>query len=106
MDTNELSANNNDNGHVLYMLYDKKFNKIEVFDNTFHINAILNTKHKFFTNFFKKIYSRTVKFNYENYAIILSEYQFDYCKSEKFLYKSTGYCSIWFIWFLELKLKK
>ena len=39
------------NGHVLYMLYDKKFNIIEVFDNTTHINHIINTKHQFFTNF-------------------------------------------------------
>lgn len=94
-----------DNGHILYMLYDKKINHIEVFDNTTNINDILDKKHEYFTNFFKRIYGKYIKFNYNNYGIILSEYQINYCQSEKYLYKSTGYCTIWFIWFLELKLK-
>jgi hypothetical protein len=93
-----------DNSHVLYMLYDKKFNQIEVFDNTYNINVILTKKHMFFTNFFKKIYG-AVKFHYQNYGCIISEYVSDCYKSNKYLYKSYGYCSIWFLWFLELRLK-
>ena len=92
-------------GHILYMLYDKKFNMIEVFDNTTHINNIINTKHQSFTNFFIRIYGKTIKFKYQNYGCILSNYELDYCKSDKYIYKSNGYCSIWVIWFLELKLK-
>lgn len=94
----------NTDGHVLYMLYDKKFNQIEVFDNTYNINVILTKKHMFFTNFFKKIYG-AVKFHYQNYGCILSQYELNFCKSEKYLYKSAGYCVIWFLWFLELRLK-
>lgn len=92
-------------GHMLYMLYDKKFNQIEVFDSTFHIKDILAKKRVFFTRFFKKIYGPTVKFDYKNHACILSDYELEYCKSDKYLYKTTGYCVVWVLWFLELRLK-
>lgn len=83
----------------------KKFNKIEVFDSTYDIHFVLYKKHKIFTNFFKKIYGITVKFDYKNYSCVLSDYELDYCKSDKYLYKSNGYCGVWFLWFIELRLK-
>lgn len=102
-----LSNTSQSEGHILYMLYDKKINRIEVFDSTSNIKYILAKKRVFFTNFFKKIYGKTVKFSYKNYGCVLSKYELKYCDYDTawYSYKSDGYCIIWFLWFLELRLK-
>ena len=97
-----IDENDNKNGHVLYMLYDKKYNKIEVFDNTIHINVIVHFKRKIFIDFFKKIYGKNIKFDFKNYGFILSKYAVKYCNTGIYSIKNT--CVLWFLWFLELRL--
>lgn len=100
-----LSNIKQNEGHILYMLYDKKYNQIEFFDNTYSINEIFNKKHNMIFNFFKKIYGNNVEYDFINYGCILSKYASICYNYNKYLYKSDGYCSIWFLWFLELRLK-
>ena len=97
-----IDLNNKENGHVLYMLHDKKYNQIEVFDNTIHINLIIHLKRKVFIDFFKKIYKKNVKFDFKNYGFILSKYAVNYCNTG--IYYIKGTCVLWFLWFLELRL--
>lgn len=102
-----ITDTNRSPGHVFFILYDKKYNKIEVFDNNNYIDIIIQYKYFVleFKKFFKRIYGNNVKFNFKNYGCILSNYELIYCKTNEYLYKSDGYCSIWFLWFLEVRLK-
>ena len=100
-----LYARYKEGGHILYILYDKIHNKIEFFDNTTHINDILKYKYEIIINFFKEIYGDNLVFDFINHGYILSQYELEYCNTEKYIYKSDGYCIVWVLWFLELRLK-
>jgi hypothetical protein len=57
-------------------LYDKKYNKIEMFDNSNYMDVIIEDAPDVFLEmkkFFKRIYGNGVKYSFKNYEVKMSE---------------------------------
>jgi hypothetical protein len=88
-------------GHALSALYDKKTNKVEIFDS---IGSNLKPFKKSFKDFFVKIYGKNVKIVYiANRCVAFGKLASE-CDETLYKYKSEGFCVIWVFWFLELRL--
>lgn len=94
---------NKENGHSILFLYDKKYNEVELFNST---NDDFNSYKKRINVFFKKIYGKKVKVIYpKELPNTFASLEEEKCLKNKFsFYKSDGYCTVWMIWYLELRL--
>jgi hypothetical protein len=88
-------------GHALSGLYDKKINKVEIFDS---IGSNLKPFKKSFKDFFVKIYGNNVKIVYLVDRCIAFGKLLSKCDDWDYKYRSEGFCVIWVLWFLELRV--
>jgi hypothetical protein len=88
-------------GHSVSALYDKKFNKVEIFDS---INTDFKHFKETFKELFSEIYGKNVKIVYiANRCVAFGKLASE-CDETLYKYKSEGFCVIWVLWFLELRL--
>lgn len=97
----------NDYGsHAMMFLYDKNNNEIELFDTNSRYKEIIRTNKKDFMNFFNKIYGNDViiVLDLKLYKKIGS---IDYkrCFMKNYIFKTSGFCIIYVLWYLELRLR-
>jgi hypothetical protein len=100
--TLELATDESDLiGHSVSALYDKKFNKVEIFDS---INTDFKHFKETFKELFSEIYGKNVKIVYiANRCVAFGKLASE-CDETLYKYKSEGFCVIWVLWFLELRL--
>jgi hypothetical protein len=89
-------------GHAVSAIYDKKNNEVEIFDsNPFNVK-----KHgPDLLTFFERIYGEDIKIVYLNKCFLFSAIDFRKCELIPYKYTSKGFCVIWVLWYLELRLK-
>jgi hypothetical protein len=89
-------------GHSLFFLYDKKFNKVKLFDS---IRTELTNFKNDIKIFFNKIYGNNIKIIYPNksYQTISELYEIK-CENKVYNYTAEGFCIIWSLWYLEMIL--
>jgi hypothetical protein len=89
-------------GHGVSAIYDKKTNEVEFFDsNPFNVK-----KHDLrISLFFKQIYGKDIKVVYLDRCFSFSGINFYRCNLMPYKYISKGFCVIWVLWYLELRLK-
>ena len=89
--------------HAIFCIYDKLINQIELFDS--NVEDFFYYKN-FFNKFFKNIYGKNIKIIYpDQNCYFFSEIELNKCKKRNYIYNSTGYCGVWSLWYLELRLK-
>jgi len=90
-------------GHGIFFIYDNLLNQLELFDpNAGNFHYYKN----FFKKFFTKIYGKKIKFIYpDQFCPFFGELHFDKCKNKKYKFKTDGFCAVWCLWYLELRLK-
>ena len=100
-----LIINRGKGNHVIPIIYDKNLNRVEFQDNTTSISKILNVLTEDFKHFFKNIYGNSVKFDFKTSACSTLKFldKVNFC--EDYLFKSSGYCAIYTLWYLEIRLK-
>ena len=91
--------------HLIPIIYDKNLNRVEFQDNINLISDIQKVLSEDFKRFFRNIYGNSVKFDFKtSYCGTLKILgKVNYC--EDYLFKSRGYCAIYTLWYLELRLK-
>lgn len=88
--------------HAVSALYDKKTNKIEIFDS---IGSDFTLYKETFKELFISIYGVEVKIVYiVDRCVAFGKLEAAECEPWDYKYNSEGFCSIWVIWFLELRL--
>jgi hypothetical protein len=88
--------------HSISALYDKKFNKVEIFDS---IGSNFKDFKKSFKKLFSEIYGTGVKTVYlVDRCAAFGKLEYERCDKSLYKYKSEGFCAIWTFWFLELRL--
>jgi hypothetical protein len=89
-------------GHAVSAIYDKKTNEVEFFDS----NPFTIKKHDTeLSLFFKQIYGKDIKIVYLTKCFLFSEIDIYRCNLMPYKYTSKGFCVIWVLWYLELRLK-
>ena len=89
--------------HSIFFIYDKLINQVELFDSNAEDFYFYKT---IFNKFFRNIYGKKIKIIYpESHCPFFSELQVINCPDINYIYNSTGYCSVWSLWYLELRLK-
>ena len=89
-------------GHAMSFLYDKKSNEVEMFDSS-NTHYHLKFKKKII-KFFTEIYGNKVKIIFPEFCLNLTKLQTE-CDLEGGNYKSKGFCIIWNLWYLEMRLR-
>jgi hypothetical protein len=77
-------------------------NEVEIFDS---ISGELNPYKKELKEFFQKIYGKQVKIIFLTKCSLFGEFEWEKCFDKDYNYNSSGFCVIWVLWYLELRLK-
>jgi hypothetical protein len=90
-------------GHAISAIHDKKTQEVEIFDsNPLNIKKLGSEISKFFED----IYGKDIKVIYIHKCFSLSRLEIDSCYDTPYKYASEGgFCVIWTLWYLELRLK-
>jgi hypothetical protein len=89
-------------GHAASILYDKVSNEVEIFDS---IEESFIPYKKGLKEFFQEIYGKQVKIIYLTKCSLFGKFSLEKCFDEDYVYNSEGFCVIWVLWYLELRLK-
>jgi len=87
--------------HGIACIYDKKTKKVEVFDS---IGSNLANYHKVIKRLFEEIYGKGVKIIYLNQCVNFGKLVHYRCNDMYYAYNAGGFCAIWVLWYLELRL--
>jgi hypothetical protein len=97
-----LNGEEEQGGHSLFCLYDKKYNQIELFDS---VREDLRGFEKDYIYFFTKVYGKDVKITFPDYKIpTISEVYLKKCSKKMYNYTAYGFCIVWTVWYLEIIL--
>ena len=88
--------------HGIACIYDKKTKKVEVFDS---IGSDFTPYKKVFRSLFEEIYGKGIKIIYLNQCVNFGKLVFYRCDDRYYNYNAGGFCAIWVLWYLELRLK-
>jgi hypothetical protein len=88
-------------GHSLIALYDKKINEVEIFDST---PSEIKPYKQNLKIFFKTIYGNKVSIIFPGTFGYLTDITQSNCRDRNYKYNSRGFCVIWSLWYLELRL--
>jgi hypothetical protein len=96
------STNDGLDYHAVSALYDRKTNKIEIFDS---IGSDFTLYKETFKDLFSEIYGDQVKIVYiVDRCVAFGKLATEKCNKLSYNYTSQGFCAIWVTWFLELRL--
>jgi hypothetical protein len=103
INTAELNKTQDDiDYHAISALYDKKTNKVEIFDS---IGSDFTYYKQTFKDLFTEIYGSEIKIVYiVNRCVKFGKLEGERCIDFIYNYKAEGFCVIWVLWFLELRL--
>jgi hypothetical protein len=88
--------------HAISAIYDKQIKEVEIFDS----NSLNIKKHEsVIFAFMENIYGKDIKIIYIHKCFSLSNLETNRCESIPYKYTSKGFCVIWVLWYLELRLK-
>ena len=88
--------------HAISAIYDKKTKEVEIFDSTpFNVNKHENA----IKYFFEDIYGKDHKVIYLYRCFSFDLLRVNRCDNVPYKYTARGFCAIWVIWYLELRLK-
>jgi hypothetical protein len=88
--------------HAISAIYDKKTKEVEIFDSTpLHVNKH-ETAIKYF---FEDIYGKDHKVVYLYKCFSFDLLRSNRCDDVPYKYTARGFCAIWVLWYLELRLK-
>jgi hypothetical protein len=88
--------------HAISAIYDKKIKEVEIFDS----NPMRVNRHETsFKYFFEDIYGKDIKIIYLRKCFSLDLLRSNRCDDIPYKYTSEGFCIIWVLWYLELRLK-
>lgn len=88
-------------GHAVSALYDNLTHKVEIFDS---IGSNFGPFKKVFKELFVEIYGRNVKIVYMVDRCVAFGKLASKCDDSLYRYTSEGFCVVWVLWFLELRL--
>lgn len=89
--------------HSIFFIYDKLVNQVELFDSN---AADFYFYKNIFNKFFRNIYGKKIKIIYPDPHCPFFSHLEDYlCPEINYIYNSTGYCGVWSLWYLEVRLK-
>ena len=91
-----------ESSHAASALYDKVSNEVEIFDS---IEESFIPYKKGLKEFFQEIYGKQVKIVYLTKCSLFGKFSLEKCFDEDYVYNSGGFCVIWVLWYLELRLK-
>lgn len=99
------TLNSNKDGldyHGISALYDKQTHKVEIFDS---IGSNFSNYEKTFRDFFTQTYGAKVKIVYMvERCASFGKLEAERCSPWFYKYNAEGFCAIWVLWFLELRL--
>jgi len=87
--------------HAIACIYDKKTKKVEVFDS---IGSDFTHYKKTLKTLFEEIYGKGVKIIYLNQCVNFGKLVHYRCNDMYYAYNAGGFCAIWVLWYLELRL--
>ena len=88
-------------GHSQLYLYDKKLNIVEYFNSDYDFDSGYS---KSVTKFFIELYGEKIKIvNYWTFPVARIHYA--NCNDINYNFTSPGYCSIWTLWYIDIRLK-
>jgi hypothetical protein len=87
--------------HGIGCIYDKKTKKVEVFDS---IGSDFAPYKKTLKTLFEEIYDKGVKIVYLNQCVNFGKLVHYRCNDMYYNYNAGGFCTIWVLWYLELRL--
>jgi hypothetical protein len=93
--------NNKIDGHSIIALYDKKINEVEIFDS---IPGEIKPYKQNLKTFFKTIYGKEVSIIFPGTFGYFGDIETSQCWNGLYKYNSRGFCVIWSLWYLELRL--
>jgi len=88
-------------GHALSAIYDKQTKEVEIFDSNPLKTKKLGPR---ISVLFEDIYGKDIKIVYLYKCFSLSNLEYR-CNSIPYKYTTEGFCVIWTLWYLELRLK-
>jgi hypothetical protein len=92
-----------DSNHALSAIYDKQTKEVEIFDS---IQLNIKQHEPSISKFFEDIYGKDIKVIYIRKCFSLSRLEINRCYDTPYKYASGGgFCVIWTLWYLELRLK-
>jgi hypothetical protein len=87
--------------HGIACIYDKKTKKVEVFDS---IGSDFAPYKKTLKTLFEEIYGKGIKIIYLNQCVNFGKLVHYRCNDMYYAYNAGGFCAIWVLWYLELRL--
>jgi hypothetical protein len=88
--------------HSAFFLYDKKFNKVELFDSMRENIGFFKPDIKLF---FNSLYGSKIKIIYPNKKLqTIAELYLQKCSKYNLNYTTKGFCVVWTLWYLEMIL--
>jgi hypothetical protein len=97
---NTIYKDGSRDGHSLIIIYDKKFNELEIFDSA---KQSLRHYKPLIKIFFEEIYGKELKIIYPFFPTPFGVLGYKKCKDFKFT--SDGFCTVWSLWYIEYRLK-
>jgi hypothetical protein len=88
-------------GHSIFAFYDKKVNEVEIFDS---IPGEIKPYKQNLKTFFKTIYGNEVSIIFPGQFGYFGNIESSQCWDGLYKYNSKGFCLVWSLWYLELRL--
>lgn len=91
-------------GHAIVAIYDKKFNKLELFDSNCKTNNLVVTRYlDTLAEFFNLIYENLkITYTYDDIGSV--NFFASHCNEYTYLLKSPGFCVVWTLWYIDFRL--